>query len=86
MEISAENLKKVIEQIASKCSTRTCPMCGSIDWEVGNRVFELREFNHGNLNLGGQNSAIIPIIPLTCNKCGNTHLLNAIRYEVVNNE
>ena len=83
MEITSENINKVIEQIAAKCSSRRCPMCGSNNWEVGNKVFELREFNYGNLNIGGHGSAIIPVVPLTCNQCGNTQLLNAIMYGVV---
>ena len=33
------------------------------------------EFNQGNLVLGGQ---LVPVVPVVCNNCGNTVLVNAI--------
>ena len=31
-----------------------------------------------NLVLGGAKSSIVPVIPVTCSKCGNTVFINAI--------
>lgn len=50
------------------------------------KVFELREFNDGNFVLGGPNSSIVPLIPVTCDKCGNTVLINALSTELVKKE
>jgi hypothetical protein len=51
-------------------------MCGTGNWNVSDSIFELREYNQGNLVVGG--GPIIPIIPITCDNCGNTVFVNAI--------
>lgn len=45
--------------------------------ECNGQIFELREFNDGNFVLG-PNSAITPVIPVTCSNCGNTVFVNAL--------
>ena len=40
-------------------------------------MFELREFNDGNIIAGGS-SSILPVIPVTCNNCGHTVFVNAM--------
>jgi len=54
---------------------RACPVCGKGPWQANDRIFQLTEFNQGNLVLGGP---IVPVIPVTCSNCGNTVLVNAI--------
>ncbi len=66
---------KVIGFLAEKWRGRSCPVCGVGPWNVHNSTFELREFNEGNMVLGGP---VIPVIPVICANCGNTVLINAI--------
>ena len=61
--------------------TNPCPLCGVPGWTVSDSVFELREFNDGNMIIGG--TPIIPVVPITCNNCGNTVFLNAITVKLI---
>ena len=45
-------------------------------WNVSDKVFELREYHDGNMVIGG--SPIVPVVPVTCDNCGNTVLVNSI--------
>lgn len=67
---------KIINHLNEKWQGRPCPMCGKGKWSVNDKIFELREFNEGNLIVGG--GPIIPVIPIICESCGNTILINAI--------
>ena len=57
-----------------------CSLCNSSKWEVSDTIFELREFNGGDLVQGGD--SIYPVIPITCSNCGNTLFLNAVKMGV----
>jgi len=48
-------------------------MCGVGNWNVQDSMFQLSQYNP--LILGGP---VIPVIPVVCNNCGNTILVNAI--------
>ncbi|MBO8131979.1 MAG: hypothetical protein H0Z29_10795 [Candidatus Marinimicrobia bacterium] len=68
-------VERIIQFLNEKWQKRPCPMCGVGNWSVQDRVFELREFRGGSLVVGG--TPIMPIIPVICNNCGNTILINA---------
>ena len=70
------NIEKVIQQLNSKWENRPCPMCGSNSWNVSDKVYELREFHGGNLVIGS--GPIFPVIPVSCNNCGNSVMVNAL--------
>lgn len=70
------NLEKVIDHLNSKWATRTCPMCGSNNWNVSDNVYELREFHGGDIMLGS--GSIYPVVPVSCNNCGNSIMVNAL--------
>ena len=70
------NTQKVITHLNEKWKNRPCPMCGSNSWNVSDKVYELREFHGGTLMLG--NGPIFPVVPVSCNNCGNSVLVNAI--------
>ncbi len=78
MKISPEKTQEVLNQITSKCTIRKCPMCGGNEWNIEDKIFELREFNNGNLVIGGGSSSIIPLLAITCTNCGNTQFINAL--------
>lgn len=60
-------------------------MWGGNNWNIEDKIFELREFNNGNLILGGGNSSIIPLLAITCTQCGNTQFLNALMCGAIDN-
>ncbi|PIZ04435.1 MAG: hypothetical protein COY58_04165 [Gammaproteobacteria bacterium CG_4_10_14_0_8_um_filter_38_16] len=80
MKIDDEKLKKLSESLREKWKNRVCPMCQSGNWIIQENCFELREFNGGNLVIGG---TVIPIVPIVCNNCSNTVFINAILSGVV---
>lgn len=69
--------EKIIKYLSDKWKGRSCPMYGTGNWNISDKVFELREFNGGDMVIGG-NSPIIPIVPVTCDNCGNVVMVNAI--------
>lgn len=75
MKIDTE---KAISFLNEKWNNMTCPYCHCTEWNVSDKAFELREFNNGNMYLGGPNAAITPVVTVTCNNCGNTVLINAL--------
>lgn len=68
---------KMLEHLKSKWQGRPCQMCGIGNWNISDSIYELREFNEGQLALGG--GPIIPVVPITCDNCGNTVFVNAIK-------
>lgn len=70
--------EELITFVKEKWKNQVCPMCGARSWTVSDKMFELREFNDGNLVIGGPNASIIPIVPVTCSNCGNTVMINAL--------
>ena len=66
---------KAIAHFSAKWAGRSCPMCGIGGWNVQDSTYQLLEFNQGSLVVGGP---VIPVIPVVCNNCGNTLLVNAI--------
>lgn len=52
-----------------------CPVCAFSDWTVQD-LAELREFIGGRVPFGGR---IIPVVPVSCGRCGYIMLFNAIK-------
>lgn len=61
---------------------RPCSICGNQKWLLNDTIFEMREFNGGDLIIG-EKSAIMPVISLSCTECGNTLFLSAIKMGVI---
>ncbi len=72
--------KKIVDHLRVKWAGRPCVMCGVGNWNIQESTYELREFNEGNMVIGGP---IIPVIPVVCTNCGNTILVNAIVAKVI---
>ena len=52
MELN-ENQKRIVEKhFNEKWANKTCPFCGGTNWIPSTKIFELREYNGGNLVLG----------------------------------
>lgn len=70
------DVEKTLKHLNEKWGNRPCAQCGANNWSVADKVFELREFQGGDLIIG--NSPIVPVVPVNCINCGNTILVNAL--------
>jgi hypothetical protein len=55
---------------------KTCPVCGTNTWNIESQLAELRFLSVGAFVIG---APVIPLVVVTCNNCGNTVLINAIK-------
>lgn len=69
------NIEKFLSELNMLWEDKHCPYCGG-KWIVSDKIFELREYQDGNLVIGGV--PIQPVVPVTCEKCGNTVLINPL--------
>jgi hypothetical protein len=74
-KLSEADANKIIDYLKQKWQGRPCPMCQTANWVVQGSCFQLMTYHSGNIVLGGP---VIPVIPITCNNCSNTILINAI--------
>ena len=81
MEPAKIDSSKLIEHLKVKWKNDLCPMCGSDNWGVSARVFEIREFVVEPTS-GTHLINSIPITPVVCNNCGNMLLINTIAAEL----
>lgn len=70
------NTENFIQHLNTTWGEKPCPMCGSNNWTVSDKIYELREFHDGNLVIGS--GPIYPVIPVSCNNCGNSVFVNAL--------
>ena len=82
MVLTVEQRKQLVDKLNEIWKRQQCCVCGNSHWNISDAVFELREFHHGSMVVGGD-SRIYPVIPLTCASCGNTIFLNAISLGLV---
>lgn len=86
MKLTDEQIKSIISRLNGISSSGiTCPVCRNKQWTINNIVLESREFQHGDLFLGGK-STIMPFVTITCSRCAHTLFFNAIRLGIVNSE
>lgn len=76
MKLTEKQQELVIKKLEK--TKKICPTCGNGNLLVGDRIFEIREFNGGNLVIGGKESSIYPLIAVSCPICGNVQFFNAI--------
>ena len=77
------NRDKLIAEINSKWQTKTCPMCGQNDWDIGSSMATLVNVGEDkSIQLGGQ---FMPLVPIVCNSCGNVILVNPLTVGALDN-
>lgn len=77
MKLTKEQQQIITSKINEKWAKPiACPTCKANSWNISDNVFELRDFNYGNMVIGGV--PIIPIVPVICHNCGNTILVNPL--------
>jgi len=77
-----EEQKRSVQEKLSYFISHSCEVCNGREWVLNDTIFETREFNGGNLVIGGQ-SGIFPLITVSCKNCGRSHFFNAILLGVI---
>lgn len=77
MKLTPEQQTNLIKKLQQPGWATTCQICKTGVWNISDTIFELREFQGGNLVVGW-NTQVYPIIPISCSGCGNTIFLNAV--------
>lgn len=81
MQLTPEQVAYIVDRIAELWGPRPCEACGADDWSLSTSVCVLSSY------LPAQDvpeeSPVVPVIPVTCSKCGNTRLVNAIAIGVM---
>ena len=77
---------EIIDFINQNWRNQTCQICGEHTWNVSDKIYELREFNDGDIVIGGPGGAVFPVIPVVCKKCGNTIFINAVSTKLLKGE
>lgn len=87
MKLTKKQTDLIVDRLnAYKDKRQPCPICGGTQWIISDTIFEIREFNMGNMVIGGANSAIIPMIPISCANCGYMRFLSAIKLGIINSQ
>ena len=79
MKLPPEQQERVLETLQNVWQQQ-CSSCGQKKWILNDKVFELREYNKGDI-VGG--AAIIPLMVGSCAGCGNTIFFNAIALDII---
>ena len=85
MKLTEEQKNKVIEVLSDFLKRIPCNVCQGKEWILNDTIFELREFQGGNLVIGGK-SSVFPVIAVVCKNCGNTLFFNAIQLGLIKKE
>jgi hypothetical protein len=81
MKLKEESVRRYLEgHGASNCAT-----CGQNNWTYDPTVYEIREFTGGGLVIGG-NTALLPVLTVTCSNCGTMKLINSIAAKLLSKD
>lgn len=76
MNLTPDQSKKFLATIQAKWRPPfQCTCCGANNWSIAESVFQLTEFHGSGMRIGG---LLVPVVPVTCNNCGNTLVINAL--------
>lgn len=79
MKVSQEKMLNYLKKIHGS----VCPLCNSNNWTISDQVFQAPEFDYKGLLIGGTS---YPMVPLTCQTCGNTYFINALVSGLIDKE
>lgn len=65
----------LIDELISKLKPYSCPLCNDGQWIVTSEIFYLNEYFKDKVVVGAKS---FPVLPIVCNKCGNTMFINAL--------
>lgn len=78
--LTDEQDKKIRKWLTDKVGPKLkpCAVCGSSNWALQSHLVATPIFTDA-IHIGGET---YPYVVLTCNHCGNSHFLNAVRLGV----
>ena len=79
MKISQQRINDYLNRIHGSI----CPLCNSNRWTISDQVFQAPEFDYNGIIVGGIS---YPMVPLTCQTCGNTYFINALFAGLIDKE
>lgn len=82
MKITQKQMNEVLAKLNKYNNNMPCPICGRYSWSISDTILEMREFDNGNLNLK-TGSAIMPVVVASCDNCGYTIIINAVKLGVL---
>lgn len=71
--------QKALEYV-NNLNVSKCSLCGHTKWGLSDKIFQLTEFTPDGV---GAETSVFPVLVVSCNNCGNTHLINAITAGIV---
>jgi predicted nucleic-acid-binding Zn-ribbon protein len=80
-KIDVSTAKQFIKTKA-KGTSNPCPLCKVRDWGITDTVFALIELYQNHI-LDVRAGAYLPVIPITCNNCGITMLISAVKAGII---
>lgn len=83
MKLTARQQQKFLKAFAK--TKPKCPLCGGIEFELLDAVYEVREFDGTRLPLGGDVS-LVPFLLTVCKKCGRMESFNALTLGIIDEE
>ena len=84
MKLNQEQQNLLIAKLNAIWKNKVCEICGTNHWTIDDTIYQVNEY-HGNNIIFGSGS-VVPVMNMTCNNCGNTKFLNAIKLGLVNQE
>lgn len=79
-QINEEERGLISKKLEEKIKNYSCVMCGTNDWNLEPFIAPISLSNDISLKLGGQ---VLPLAPITCVNCGNTHFFNLVTLGLV---
>ena len=87
MELNKEQLDKCLEKIENLWENKICEICNEKNWNLGDNIFVLKEYNGVVNKIKIKKKKMIqPILTVLCRNCGNMKIINAIVFGIVNDK
>lgn len=83
MKLSEERVNKVYDFLEEESIGDNCDLCGDGSLHLSPNVFEFEAYSPGGLAFERITDTVYPIAVFTCEQCGNTVILNAIKVGIV---
>ena len=83
MKLTQQQQLEVLKKINDLLGTFRCPVCGSTSWVVEETILKLTEFG---AYFAVSSNRIYPVLVMSCTKCGNTLMFNAVKLGLVNKQ
>ncbi len=73
--------EKLLTKLDNLWKDKQCPICRNSNWGIDNKIVTpVNVDENKNIELGGKFS---PLIPITCDNCGYTIFINALKLGVL---